>query len=123
MTGQEVPVDPALRAARRRVLVGGGSAVLSTVLAAGLTGLVWKFPVFMVGIVGGIDGFVGGMVTALLWLTLMTLFLGGLLIFALGAASALPVRTAPTWMSIAAGSAVGVLVAVGYALIGVLGAG
>lgn len=75
-----------MRPDRGRLWLGASSLVLALPSAAAIVALVWQFPVFMVGNVGGdMNAAIGGALTAAVWMTLLTLFVGLAVAAAIGA--------------------------------------
>ncbi|WP_420040900.1 hypothetical protein [Gordonia sp. MP11Mi] len=101
-----------------RVVLSGVAAVVATPIAAASTALVWKFPVFMGGVIGGVGATLGAALIAVVWLTIGSLMLGSILVYGLGAFVGYKFRRSPIWVGVAAGVAVGAVVAVTYAVIG-----
>lgn len=102
-----------------RLFANGACAVAATPLAAGAVALVWKFPVFMGGVMGGPGAVIGAALTAVIWLTIGSLMLGTALVFGLGAGVGRLLRRSPVWASITVSVSIGVILAVAYAVIGV----
>lgn len=104
--------------ARRSLWEGARFAVCSAPVAAGLTALVWQFPIAVAGTAGhSLGAAVGASITMAAFMTLFSIFGGVLAIGSVGAGAGYLVRhlrpRAPQIDGIAVGCASAVVVAVG----------
>lgn len=95
----------------RGVLVGAGWAVLSAPAAAGLTALVWQFPLVLAGTEGGFGAVPGAIISMVLFMTLFSFFAGMAAIGAVGAGAGYFVRERSAVAAAISGVAVGVVAA------------
>lgn len=102
----------------RSVLVAAGSAVLSAPAAAGLTALVWQFPLVLAGTGGGFEAVPGAIISMVLFMTLFSFLAGVAAIGAVGAGAGFLVRTHSAVVSALAGVPVGILAALIVAVAG-----
>lgn len=93
-------------------MVGAGCAVLSAPAAAGLTALVWQFPIAIAGTGGrSVGAAYAATLTMIMFMTLFSVFGGALAIGVVGAGVGFLARARPTLVAAMAGIAVGVLAA------------
>ncbi|GAA1731156.1 hypothetical protein GCM10009832_11330 [Dietzia kunjamensis subsp. schimae] len=89
--------------------MGAGWAVLSAPAAAGLTALVWQFPLVLAGTGGGFEAVPGAIISMALFMTLFSFLAGAAAIGAVGAGAGYLVRERSAVGAAIAGIAVGVL--------------
>lgn len=107
---------------KRSLWEGACFAVLSAPVAAGLTALVWQFPIVMVGTDGhSVGAAVAASATMVVFMTLFSIFGGVLAVGLVGAGAGYLVRHlrpgAPKIAGIAVGSASALVVAVANAIL------
>lgn len=98
---------------KRSLWTGAGVAVFSAPIAAGLTALVWQFPIAVAGTDGrSLGAAFGASFSMVLFMTLFSIFGGVLAIGAVGAGAGYLVRHRPPRAAQIVGVAVGIASAV-----------
>ena len=92
---------------QRNVFTAAGTAVLSAPVAAGMTALIWQFPLVLAGTGGG----PGAVLSMALFMTMFSVFAGVAAIGAVGAGAGYLVRERSAVVAVLVGIAVGVLAA------------
>lgn len=96
----------------RSVLIGAGCAVLAAPVAAGLTALVWQFPIAVAGTDGrSVGAAFAAVITMVAFMTLFSVFGGIVAIGLVGAGAGFLARARPPHVAALAGIAVGLLAA------------
>lgn len=96
----------------RNMLIGAGTAVLSAPVAAGLTALVWQFPIAVAGTAGGDPGAaLAAILTMTMFMTLFSVGGGAVAVGLVGAVAGFLVRRGAASAAVVAGVAVGILAA------------
>lgn len=96
---------------QRNVFTAAGTAVLSAPVAAGMTALIWQFPLVLAGTGGGPGAVPGAVLSMALFMTMFSVFAGVAAIGAVGAGAGYLVRKRSAVVAVLVGIAVGVLAA------------
>lgn len=101
---------------QRRVLTAAGAAVLSAPVAAGVTALIWQFPLVLAGTGGGPGAVLAAMISMVLFMTMFSVFAGVAAVGAVGAGAGYLARQRSAVGAVLVGVAVGVLAALVVAI-------